>query len=348
MADPIVHRAARAIRSSSKPAGDRRPPTAGRGQAAGLAIAGGLVILFAALLLTWANPLPFGEPGFWIIVQSRATAVATIALVATCQALATVLFHTATGNRILTPSILGFDALYTLMQTALVFVFGMAATQVEGVGKIILQSVAMIAFASVLYGWLFSGKRQNLHVLLLVGVVLGVGFASVSTFLQRMLTPSEFDILAARLFGSIGRGNPDVLPWAGLIVAAIAAVVWARRRTLDVLALGRDAATNLGLRYRAEIVALLVIVAALISISTTMVGPMTFFGFLVATMTYQFVRVDDHARILPMVVLVAMATLLGAYFVLQHLFYAAGLVTIIIEFVGGLAFLIVILKKGLR
>jgi len=311
-------------------------------------VAGGLAVTFAVLLLTWANPLPVGEPGFWIIVRSRATAVGTIALVATCQALATVLFHTATRNRILTPSILGFDALYTLMQTALVFVFGMAATQVEGVGKIIVQSLAMIAFASVLYGWLFSGTRQNLHVLLLVGVVLGVGFGSVSTFLQRMLTPSEFDLLSARLFGSIGRGNPDVLPWAGLIVAVIGVLAWRQRRTLDVLALGRDTATNLGLRYRRQVVVLLVVVATLVSISTTMVGPMTFFGFLVATMTYQFVHVDDHGRTLPMAVLVAVATLLGASFVLQHIFYAAGLVMIIIEFVGGLAFLIVILKKGLR
>lgn len=340
-----MHRADGGIR----PTAPARPgPRAGRSHVLGLVVAGGLAIVFAALLLTWANPLPFGEPGYWIIVQSRATAVGTIALVATCQALATVLFHTATGNRILTPSILGFDALYTLMQTALVFVFGMAATQVEGVGKIVVQSLAMIAFASLLYGWLFSGKRQNLHVLLLVGVVLGVGFGSISTFLQRMLTPSEFDILAARLFGSIGRGNPDVLPWAAAIVVGIAVLAWTRRRTLDVLALGRDAATNLGLRYRVEVVALLVVVAALISISTTMVGPLTFFGFLVATMTYQFVRVDDHTHTLPMAVLVALATLLGAYFVLQHVFYAAGLVTIIIEFVGGLAFLIVILKKGLR
>lgn len=336
---------ARGIRPTARSAGSS--PT-DRGRRIGLIVAGGLAITFAVLLLTWANPLPVGEPGFWIIVQSRATAVGTITLVATCQALATVLFHTATGNRILTPSILGFDALYTLMQTALVFVFGMAATQVEGVGKIVVQSLAMIAFASVLYGWLFSGKRQNLHVLLLVGVVLGVGFASVSTFLQRLLTPSEFDILAARLFGSIGRGNPDVLPWAGLIVAAVAILAWTRRRRLDVLALGRDTATNLGLRYRREVVMLLVVVAALISISTTMVGPMTFFGFLVATLTYQFVRVDDHGRTLPLAVLIAMATLLGAYFVLQHVFYAAGLVTIIIEFVGGLAFLLVILKKGLR
>ncbi len=314
----------------------------------GAIIAGAAALAFIAGILLVDNPVPFGLPGFWIIVESRAVAVATIALVAICQAMATVLFHTATGNRILTPSILGFDALYALMQTALVFVFGMAATQVEGPGKIVVQSVAMMLFATLLYGWLFSGRRQNLHVLLLVGVVLGVGFGSVSTFMQRLLTPSEFDVLASRLHGSIGNANPEVLPWAALLVALIAVVVWRRRRVLDVLALGRDTAVNLGVAYRREVVGLLVVVAALIAISTTMIGPMTFFGFLVATLTYQFVRADHHGAVLPLAVLIGLASLTGAYFVLQHVFYAAGLVTVVIEFVGGLAFLIVILRKGLR
>ncbi|GAA1780426.1 iron chelate uptake ABC transporter family permease subunit [Agromyces lapidis] len=314
----------------------------------GAIIAGAAALVFVVGILVWDNPVPYGQPGFWIIVESRSVAVATIALVAVCQALATVLFHTATGNRILTPSILGFDALYTLMQTALVFVFGMAATQVEGPAKILVQSLAMMLFATLLYGWLFSGRRQNLHVLLLVGVVLGVGFGSVSTFLQRLLTPSEFDVLASRLHGSIGNANPEVLPWAELVVAAIAVVVWRRRRVLDVLALGRDTAVNLGVAYRREVVGLLVVVAALIAISTTMIGPMTFFGFLVATLTYQFVRSDRHGVVLPLAVLIGLASLTGAYFVLQHVFYTAGLVTVVIEFVGGLAFLIVILRKGLR
>lgn len=329
-----------------------RPATAGtpRERRVPLAaiVAAAAAALFAVGLLVWGNPVPADQPGFWVIVQSRSVAVATIALVAAAQALATVLFHTATGNRILTPSILGFDALYTLMQTALVFVFGMAATQVEGVGKIVAQSALMVLFATLLYGWLFSGKRANLHVLLLVGVVLGVGFGSVSTFLQRMLTPSQFDVLSARLYGSIGRGNPEVLPWAALVVAAIAVWAWRRRAALDVIALGRDAATSLGLRYRREIVVLLVVVAVLVSVSTTMVGPMTFFGFLVAIMSYQFVSSDRHGQVLPVAVLLGLATLLGAYFVMQHVFAAAGLVSIVIEFVGGLAFLIVILRKGLR
>ncbi len=233
------------------------------------------------------------------------------------------------------------------MQTALVFFFGSAAlSATDGLAKVIVQSVLMVGFATLLYGWLFAGRRGNLHVMLLVGVVLGVGFGSLSTVMQRLLTPSDFDILSARLFGNLSNSDAEYLPWGALVVAAVLAVVWRRRHRLDVIALGRETALNLGVAYRREVVGILVLVAVLISVSTTMVGPMTFFGFLVATLAYQLAGSSQHRVVLPFAALLGAATLLGGYFVLRHVFYAAGMLSIIIEFVGGLFFLIFLLRKG--
>src|SRR5690554_5598395 len=130
-----------------------------------------LSIGVAIALLAVNNPAEPGSSGYWVIVQSRLASVGTIVLVAVAQSVATLMFHTATSNRILTPSILGFDALYVLSQTALVFVFGVSAGSMEGIPKILAQSALMVLFATALYTWLFSGKRQNLHLMLLVGVV---------------------------------------------------------------------------------------------------------------------------------------------------------------------------------
>ena len=47
-----------------------------------------------------------------------------------------------------------------------------------------------------------------------------------------------------------------------------------------------------------------------------------------------------------MVILTAFVTLAGAYFVMRNIFSAQGVVSIIIEVVGGTLFLIVILRKG--
>lgn len=306
-----------------------------------------VVVAAAVLLLTWNIPLDPGRRGYWLAVDLRVTTVATVAIVACCQAVATVLFHTATGNRILTPSIMGFDALYVVMQTGLVFFFGGAAlAATDGLAKVALQSLLMVAFATLLYGWLFAGKRGNLHIMLLIGIVLGVGFGSLSSVMQRLLTPSDFDLLSARLFGNLSNSNPEYLPWAAVIVAIVLVVVWRRRRRLDVLTLGRDVATNLGLAYKREVTVLLILVAVLISVSTTLVGPMTFFGFIVATLAYQLAGSSRHAVILPFAALFGAAMLLGGYFVLRHVFYAAGMLTVIIEFVGGLFFIVYLLRKG--
>lgn len=311
------------------------------------AIVGAIVLLAAVLVLTWdIGPEP-GSKGFWLIVRMRSVTVVTILLVAACQGVATVLFHTATGNRILTPSIMGFDALYVLIQTAMAFFLGaQALSATDGVPKVLVQSAVMVAFATLLYGWLFGGRRGSLHVTLLVGLVLGAGFGTLSSFMQRMLIPGDFDILSARLFGNISNSNAEYLPVGYGIVAVILLLVFVRRHRLDVLALGRDTATNLGLNHKREVITTLVIVAVLVSISTTMVGPMTFFGFIVATLAYQLTGSQEHRRVLPFAVLLGAAILLGAYFILHHVFNAAGLVTVIIEFVGGLAFVILLLRKG--
>lgn len=301
----------------------------------------------AAMLLTWNIPLDPAQRGYWLAVELRLTSVATVAIVACCQAVATVLFHTATGNRILTPSIMGFDALYVVMQTALVFFFGGAAlSATDGLAKVALQSALMVGFATLLYGWLFAGRRGNLHIMLLIGIVLGVGFGSLSSVMQRLLTPSDFDLLSARLFGNLSNANPEYLPWAAGIVTIVLAIVWRRRRRLDVLTLGRETATNLGLAYKREVTVLLVLVAVLISVSTTFVGPLTFLGFIVATLAYQLAGSSRHAVILPFAVLLGMATLLVGSFVMRHVFYAAGMLTVIIEFAGGLFFIVYLLRKG--
>ena len=73
---------------------------------------------------------------------------------------------------------------------------------------------------------------------------------------------------------------------------------------------------------------------------------MTFLGFLVATLAYQLADTYDHRRIFPIAVLTGFVVLAGAYFVMNHIFYAQGVVSIIIELVGGSVFLYVILRKG--
>ncbi|MFE9246311.1 iron chelate uptake ABC transporter family permease subunit [Nocardiopsis sp. NPDC006938] len=306
-----------------------------------------LAVGFAFGLLAWDNPMPVGSDGFWRIAELRATNVLVMAVVAVCQAVATVSFQTVTNNRIITPSIMGFEALYVAIQTTAVYVLGVAGVlAVTGLSQFVLQIALMVGFAMLLYGWLLSGRYGNLQVMLLIGIIIGGGLASVSTFMQRLLTPSEFDVLAARLFGNVSNADASYLPVAVPLCLGAAALLVVGSRRLNIVALGRDASTGLGLNHRRETMRVLFLVSVLMAVSTSLVGPMTFLGFLVATLAYQFADTHDHRHVFPVAVLTCFVVLSGAYFVMRNLFYANGVVSIIIEFVGGLVFLFVILRKG--
>ena len=313
-------------------------------------VVGALVVaalLFTAGLLSWGNPMDFGTRGYWLIAQRRLNSVIAMAVVALCQAVATVAFQTVTNNRIITPSIMGFESLYVAIQTSTVYFLGAAGlNNARTLEMFVVQLVLMVGLSLILYTWLLAGDNPNMHAMLLVGIVLGGGLGSVSTFMQRLLTPSEFDVLTARLFGSVNNADPAYYPLAVPLVLVAAGLMVLNSRRLNVLGLGRDVAVNLGVNHKKHAVFTLVLVSVLMAVSTALVGPMTFLGFLVATLAYQFADTYDHRYVFPMAALLGYCILAGAYFVMNHIFYAQGVVSIIIELVGGLTFLIVVLRKG--
>ena len=310
----------------------------------------GLAVLAAASgygLLAADNPMPAGSRGFWLIAEMRATSLVVMAVVSFCQAIATITFMTVTNNRIITPSIMGFESLYTVIQTSAVYVLGVAGVvALQGTTQFLLQVVAMVGLSVLLYGWLLRGKYANIQAMLLVGIIIGGGMGAVSTFMQRLLTPSEFDVLTARLFGSVTNASSEYLPYAIPLVLVAGLLIWASARTLNVISLGRDVCINVGVDHGRQTIYMLVLVSVLMAVSTALVGPMTFFGFLVATLTFQLAGTHDHRRLLPIGVLTGFVVLAGAYFVMNHVFYAQGVVSIIIELVGGSVFLAVIMRKG--
>ncbi|HJX79234.1 iron chelate uptake ABC transporter family permease subunit [Glutamicibacter sp.] len=306
-----------------------------------------LALSFAFGLLAWDNPMPVGSDGFWLIAQMRGSSILTMAIVAFCQAVATVSFQTVTNNRIITPSIMGFESLYIAVQTASVFFMGAAGVvALQGIWKFTLQVAIMVVLACLLYGWLLSGKLGNIQIMLLVGIILGAGLGSISTFMQRMLSPSEFDILTAKLFGSMNNADMSYMPVAIPLILIAGFFLISNSRKMNIVALGRDTTVNLGINHRTEVMRTLFFVSILMAVSTALVGPMTFLGFLVATLAYQLADTYDHRFVFPVAFLTGFVVLSGAYFVMKNIFYAQGAVSIIIEAVGGITFLIFILRKG--
>lgn len=305
-----------------------------------------LSIFFSLGLVFWDNPAEPGSAGFQLIFERRLGRILILLIVALCHSFATVAFHTVTNNRILTPSIMGFESLYRLIHTATIFFFGLAGVlTARTVTSFLIQLAIMVVMSMLLYGWLLTG-HLNMHAMLLIGIVIGGGLGSMTTFMQRLLTPSEFDVLTARLFGSLSNADISQVPIAGPIAIAAAVLLYTLSRGLNVLNLGADPATNLGINPKILNISVLALVSVLMGVTTSLVGPMIFFGFLVATLSYQLAETYDHRYVLPMAFLTGYAVISGAYFLLHHVFYAHGVVNIVIELIGGGLFLLIILRKG--
>ena len=299
-------------------------------------------------LLVYNNPVPVDSPSFIPVVKRRMTAIIAMTISAVCQSLATVVFQSSTNNRIITPSLLGFEALYSTIHTSTMFFFGTSVfiRFSGGIESFLFQVVVMVLMCLVLYGWLLSGRYGNLQLMLLVGVILGTGLRSIASFMRRLLAPSEFDVLQARLFGSVSNANADYFPIAIPIILVAAVLILAYAKKLNVLALGKNTSTSLGMNHQFGIIYTLILVSILMAVSTALVGPLTFYGFLVATLTYQAAPTYDHRYIFPMALAIGFLIITGAYFFMYHIFRAQGVVSVIIEMFGGVVFLIVLLRKG--
>jgi iron complex transport system permease protein len=286
--------------------------------------------------------------GNWeYILERRTYKVAAIILTGVSIALATVVFQTITQNRILTPSILGLDSLYMLINTFIIFVFG--STRLTSTDKniqFIVIVAIMILFSGLLYKLLFKRNEQNIYFLLLIGFIIGTFFDSFSSFMQVLIDPNEFQIVQDRMFASFNNINTDVLLLATILIILTLILFLRFFKYLDVLALGRDHAINLGVDFDYVVKRLLVIVAILISISTALVGPITFLGLLVSNLAYEFLKTYRHFYLLLGASLISVVALVGGQLVVERIFTFSTTLSVIINFIGGVYFIYLLLKEN--
>jgi iron complex transport system permease protein len=309
-----------------------------------------LSILAALALLSIILFMTLGAKGSWsFVIPFRGRKLLALVLTAYSVAVSTVLFQTVTNNRILTPSIMGFDALYVLIKTGVVFFLGVGAlTWLDPQAQFAVEVVVMVGFSLLLFRWLFLGEERSLHLLILVGIVFGILFRSLSQFMQRMLDPNSFNVLQDTFFASFSTVNSTLLLVASAIVVGVTLVAARLLPAYDVLTLGRAQAINLGLDYKRVVMTILTLVSILVAVSTALVGPITFFGLLVASLAHSLVGVSKHRYVLPAAALLAITCLVGGQTVLERVFEFDTALSIIIEFLGGIVFIILVLRRSAR
>jgi len=285
--------------------------------------------------------------GFDYAFPKRMLRVSAMVVTGIAIAYSTVVFQTITHNRILTPSVMGLDSMYQVVQTLIYFFAGSMSVWV--LNKYLnfgAAIVAMVAFAMILYRFLFRADKHPIYFLLLIGMIIGTLLGSFVTFLQVLIDPVEYLSLQNRLFATFTNVKAELL-YISIGILLIAFIYgYLIMGKLDVMSLGRENAMNLGINYDGMVMRILILSSVLIATSTALVGPITFFGLIVANLAYQYLVTYKHSILILGASLISIIALVGGQFLVEHIFELRTTLSVIINFIGGIYFIYLLLKES--
>ncbi len=285
--------------------------------------------------------------GFDYAFPRRMIRVAAMVITGIAIAYSTVVFQTITRNRILTPSVMGLDSMYEVVQTLIYFFAGSVSVWV--LNKYLnfgASLAAMVIFSLLLYRFLFRADKHPIYLLLLIGMILGTLLGSLVTFLQVLIDPLEYLSLQNRLFANFMNIKTELLFIASAILLCAFIYGYLIMDKLDVMSLGRENSINLGIDYDRMVMNILILSSVLIATSTALVGPITFFGLIVANLSYQYLVTYKHSILVLGASLISVIALVGGQFLVEHIFELRTTLSVIINFVGGIYFIYLLLKES--
>ncbi|WP_158278862.1 iron chelate uptake ABC transporter family permease subunit [Leucothrix arctica] len=280
------------------------------------------------------------------ILMFRLPTLIGLIIAAAAIGVSTLLFQTLSGNRILTPSLMGFDSLYVLLQTSMIFFFSTLDYVTLSVHWKFFGELALMTVLSVLlFSTLLVRLQSDFSRMILTGIIFGVLFRSVSGFMTRVMSPNEYAVVQASSYARFSNINEALLGYASVIVIVCLVLVYLISRKLDVMALGRDMAIGLGVNYNMTAFQVLTIIAVMVATATALVGPVVFLGLLITSLVYRVSATQRHASLLPLSVLLGVLVLVGGQVLLERVLQMQVTLSIVIELCGGLVFLYLILRQ---
>ncbi len=259
--------------------------------------------------------------GAFPVTQLRLPRAIIAVLAGVAFGMAGVTFQTMLRNPLASPDIIGITS-----GASAAAVFGITVLGVGGSMLSLLAVVAGLGTALAIY-LLASGGGTGMR-LVLIGI--GVGAMLDALVGWMLLRSDQWDIAAAMrwLTGSLGSAFwPDVAPLALSMLVLVPAILAITRR-LDILRLGDETATSIGIPVARTRVTLILVAVALAAVATATTGPIAFVAFLAGPIAFRLI--GGGGSLLIPAGLMGAVIVLGADLVSQHLMpfaYPVGVVT---------------------
>ncbi len=283
-----------------------------------------------------------------MILSLRGSRLVGLLVVAVNLSVSTALFQGITQNPILTPSVMGYEAIYLVIVTLLLFLRN--SLNLPSISPAILftiQLVLMVLTTVTLFSVLLRRTNTRVYLLLLLGLILGTFLRGIVSMLSAIMDPNEFMIVQDAQMASFSLLDTQSL----VLSVGISVISWIwlyyYRYQWNTLFLGRDLAINLGIDYSKAVKFCLMNIAVLVACSTALVGPLMFFGLLSTQMTIYYLKTTEVPCFLPACGLMGIILLVGGQSLLEHVFNQATILPVILEIFGGIILLMMI-KRGVK
>ncbi|UXY40615.1 iron chelate uptake ABC transporter family permease subunit [Granulicatella adiacens] len=281
------------------------------------------------------------------ILQRRLLKLLVMVIVSCAIPISTISFQTVVQNRFLTPGVLGIESLFVFIQSGLYYFESLIGLKVEQstliyAVTITIQIMLVLLLMNISKGMLLS----NFKVLLLLTMAFSILLRNASTFLQVLMDPNEFDKLQSSLYPSFQKMNAQpILIFAALVLFGLLMIVFFKlRHKLDALHLGVDGAKMLGINTKRLSNVVIVIVIIMTSLSTILVGPLQFLGFMIANLTYQLTKEYKHGVLWLFSAILGLVIVLSAQLIVERVFLLTIPISVFIEGIGGVLYLILLVK----
>ena len=303
-----------------------------------------VVLLVAAYLLI---PTKNSTTVSNFILQRRLLKLLIMVIVSFAIPISTISFQTVVQNRFLTPGVLGIESLFVFIQSGLYYFESLVGVKVEQ--SVIIYSVTIAIQIGLLLLLMNASKGMmltNFKVLLLLTMAFSMLLRNASTFLQVLMDPNEFDKLQSSLYPSFQKMNaqPMMIGVAIALFVLLMMVFYKIRYQLDALHLGVDGAKMLGINTKRLSNVVIVVVIIMTSLSTILVGPLQFLGFMIANLTYQLTKEYKHGVLWLFSAVLGLVIVLAAQLIVERIFLLTIPISVFIEGIGGVLYLILLVK----
>jgi iron complex transport system permease protein len=281
-----------------------------------------------------------------VTLSLRLPRIAVAALAGGGLAVAGVAFQALTRNPLAEPSILGVSS-GAAFGVVLAQLFGLGSSVLEALGLSVFAFAGALLAAAVVYLIASGTGGLGIQTLLLAGVIVGIFFSAAITVVISFV---DFDRLGGVIHWLLGNLEPK--PGGALALFAVLAgigfwLVARRARELNVLALGEEAASQLGVDAERLKRRIFVAAALLTGSVVAFAGPIGFVGLIVPH-TLRMLLGPDNRLLVPTSLLGGAVFLLVADTVARNVVAPAELSVGVITSFCGAPFFVYLLRTRYR